>query len=501
MPYMIGLDVGTSGAKAILIADDGRVVASALAEYPLSTPRPLWSEQDPADWWRGSHAAIRQIVAESGVARGEIVAIGLTGQMHGAVFLDERDAVIRPAMLWNDGRTGPQCATITETVGAERLIRIAGNPALAGFQAPKVIWLRENEPEHYARVRRLLLPKDYIRLLLTGESASDASDAAGTLLLDLQRRDWSDDLLQALEIPRAWLPRVYEGPQITGQLRPEIAAELGLDAGLPVVAGGGDNAAAAVGTGIIRDGAISSSIGTSGVLFAHSDAIRLDPQGRLHAFCHAVPGAYHLMAVTLSAGGAFQWLRNSLRALDADLGYDRLTALAAETPPGAEGLLFLPYLSGERTPHRDPLARGAWVGLTLRHGLGHMARAVMEGVVFSLRDGLTIMRELGLDIGEVRAIGGGARSPLWRQMQADMLGQPIVQMRAEEGPAFGAALLAGVGAGVYPSVESAVDSAVATGPVTEPNAENARRYDELYAVYRALYPALREQFAALDRVV
>ncbi len=509
MPYLLGLDVGTSGAKAVLIADDGRVVATATEEYPLHTPQPLWSEQDPADWWRGSRESLRRVVAESGVAAEEIAGLGLTGQMHGAVFLDDADQVIRPALLWNDQRTGPQCDAITERVGQQRLIEIAGNPALTGFQAPKVLWLREHEPEHYARLRRLLLPKDYIRLMLTGESATDASDAAGTLLLDLRARDWSDELLGALDIPRAWLPRVYEGPDVTGTLRREVADELGLPADLPIIAGGGDNAAAAIGTGIIRDGVISASIGTSGVLFAHSDAIRLDPQGRLHTFCHAVPGAYHLMAVTLSAGGAFQWLRNALRAgLDAGgqgsgdatshaLTYDYLVSRAEGTPPGAEGLVFLPYLSGERTPHRDPLARGAFVGLTLRHGLGHMARAVMEGVVFSLRDGLTIMQELGLDVGEARAIGGGARSPLWRQMQADIFKQPIVRMRAEEGPAFGAALLAGVGAGVYRDVATAVTAAVATTDTVAPNPATAGIYDELYDVYHGLYQALRPAFHRL----
>jgi len=496
MSLLLGLDVGTSGAKAVLVAEDGRVVASAAEEYPLSTPRPLWSEQDPADWWRGSRTALRRVVEHAGSASA-IAGLGLTGQMHGAVFLDDADTVIRPAILWNDGRTGPQCDEIERRVGAERLIRIAGNPALAGFQAPKVLWLRQHEPANYARLRRLLLPKDYIRLLLTGQAASDASDAAGTLLLDLARRDWSDELLTALQIRRAWLPQVYEGPEITGRLRQPVADELGLPAGLPVIAGGGDNAAAAVGTGVVREGVISSSIGTSGVLFAHSDAIRLDPQGRLHSFCHAVPGAYHLMAVTLSAGGAYQWLRNTLRDLDRTLDYTRLSELAAATPAGAEGLVFAPYLSGERTPHRDPLARGAFVGLTLRHGLGHLARAVMEGVVFSLRDGLEIMRELGLDIGEVRAIGGGARSRLWRQMQADIFGVPITTMRVEEGPAFGAALLAGVGAGVYGDIDQAV-GVVATGETITPRPEAAARYDALYQVYRGLYGSLRPAFRMLN---
>lgn len=498
MPYLLGIDVGTTGAKAVLVDDAGAVVASATEEYPLSTPHPLWSEQDPADWWQGSRSALRRVVQESGVAPGEIAGLGLTGQMHGAVFLDEADEVIRPAMLWNDGRTGPQCDEITAQVGEGRLLEIAGNPALTGFQAPKVLWLREHEPDAYRRVRRLLLPKDYIRWRLTGERATDASDAAGTLLLDLRARDWSQAILDALDIPRDWLPRVYEGPEVTGQLGDEIAEALGLPRRLPVIAGGGDNAAAAVGNGVIREGSITSSIGTSGVLFAHSDEIRLDPRGRLHTFCHAVPGAYHLMAVTLAAGGSFRWLRDTLGGpADGALSYDQLVAEAEGVPPGSEGLLFLPYLSGERTPHRDPLARGAFVGLTPRHGRGHLARGVMEGVTYSLRDGLEVMREMGLDVGEVRVTGGGARSPLWRQMQADIFAAPITRMRAEEGPAFGAALLAGVGAGVYPDVAAAVAATVATAGSVAPRPDAARAYDQGYAIYRTLYDALKPAFHAL----
>lgn len=503
MAYMLGLDVGTSSAKAVLVTQDGHVVATASEEYGLSTPKPLWSEQDPADWWSGSKVALTRLISSADIESTEIVALGLTGQMHGAVFLDGQDRVIRPAILWNDGRSGVQCQEITELVGAERLIQITGNPALPGFQAPKVLWLRANEPDKYACVRRLLLPKDYIRLMLCGEYASDASDAAGTLLLNLRSRDWSDEMLSALDIPRSWLPRVYEGPEVTGQMRREIAEELGLPTGLPIIAGGGDNAAAAVGTGIINEGAISSSVGTSGVLFAPSDTIRLDPSGRLHTFCHAVPGAYHLMAVTLSAGGAFQWLRNMLRTLpsgtlgNTTLDYDSLVALAEHTPPGAEGLLFLPYLSGERTPHLDPLARGAFVGLTMRHTLGHLVRAVLEGVTFSLRDGLSIMDDLGLQITEVRAIGGGARSPLWCQIQADVFRRPITHLVAEEGPAYGAALLAGVGAQVFPDVGTAVATAVRTRATVIPRQEHYATYERVYAAYDCLYPALKAIFARL----
>ena len=501
MSLLIGLDIGTSGAKALLCDADGRVLATATAEYPLHTPQPLWSEQDPADWWRGARQALREVVARAGGDAARIAGLGLTGQMHGAVFLDAEGQVIRPALLWNDQRTAAECEEITARVGAARLIELAGNPALTGFQAPKILWLRNHEPANYARVAQVLLPKDYIRLMLTGERASDASDAAGTLLLDLRSRDWSDEILEKLEIPREWLPPVYEGPQVAGRLRPEVAADLGLPAGLPVAAGGGDNAAAAIGTGIVRAGVVSSSIGTSGVIFAHSDAIALDPQGRLHTFCHDVPGQYHLMAVTLAAGGSFQWFRRmltlqNLRPTPTQLSYDDLTAMAATVPPGAEGLVFLPYLSGERTPHLDPLARGAFVGLTARHTAAHLARAVMEGVVYSMRDGLEIMRGLGLQIEQIRVTGGGARSPLWRQMQADIYGAEVATLGAEEGPAYGAALLAGVPAGVFRDVYEAVDRCVSVTGTTAPSAD-AAAYEPVYAVYRDLYAALRSSMHRL----
>ncbi len=499
--YLLGLDIGTSGAKALLCDTHGAGIVTATAEYPRSMPQPLWSEQAPEDWWRGAREAIQVVLRSAGVDGAQVVGLGLTGQMHGAVFLDAHDKVIRPALLWNDQRTAAECAAITAQVGAERLIAIAGNPALTGFQAPKILWLRNHEPEHYARIKRVLLPKDYIRLRLTGVAAADASDAAGTLLLDLRTRDWSAEILQALEIPRAWLPDVVEGPEVTGGLLAEVAAELGLPVGLPVIAGGGDNAAAAVGTGIVRSGVISSSIGTSGVLFAHADQIALDPQGRLHTFCHAVPGQYHLMAVTLAAGGSFQWLRNTLRQAGlADLSYNDLVGLAATVPIGAEGLIFLPYLSGERTPHLDPLARGAFIGLTARHTLAHMTRAVMEGVVYSLRDGLEIMRELGLPISDVRATGGGGKSALWRQMQADIYGAPVTTLVAEEGPAYGAALLAGVGAGVFTDVGAAVEQCVVVGSVTQPDSAAQARYAAVYAIYRKLYGQLRPSMVELAQL-
>ena len=482
MTDLLGLDIGTSGVRCLVVDEGGGVVAEASAEYPIYAPRPGWSEQQPEDWWEASRTVIAQVSAKVGR---DVGAIGLTGQMHGAVFLDKDEAVIRPALLWNDQRTAAQCEAITERVGARRLMEIAGNPALTGFQAPKILWLRDEEPEAYERVASVLLPKDYIRLRLTGEKATDASDASGTLLLDLNERNWSQEILEALEIRAGWLPGVFEGPQPTGQTRQEVSRELGLKGQVPVAAGGGDNAAAAVGNGVVRQGLASCSIGTSGVLFAHSDTLARDPSGRLHAFCHAVPDRYHLMGVTLAAGGALRWWRD----LVGKGGYDELSALAEQSPPGAEGLLFLPYLTGERTPHLDPRARGAFFGLTSRHDLSHLTRAVMEGVAFSLRDSLEIMAGLGANPNQIRATGGGARSPFWRQLLADILGRPIVRTVADEGPAYGAALLAGVAAGVFENVEEACAEISLRPDACEPETSRAHQYDDYYASYRALYPA------------
>ena len=488
MSVLVGLDVGTGGARAVAVNDAGEIVAEASSEYPLHTPRPGWTEQDPEDWWDGAKEVMAKVATETG----EVDGIGLTGQMHGSVFLDRSDRVIRPALLWNDQRTQAQCDTITKAVGGERLISIAGNPALTGFQAPKIIWLRDEEPENFGRVSRVLLPKDYVRLRLTGEYATDASDAAGTLLLDTQARDWSGEILDALEIPHEWMPEVYEGPENTGALRETVAEELGLPPDIPVAAGGGDNAAAAVGTGIVGPGLVNSSVGTSGVLFAHADEFNPDPSGRLHAFCHAVPGAYHLMGVTLSAGGSLSWWRETLGS-----DYDELVEAASEVPPGSEGLVFLPYLSGERTPHLDPEARGAFLGLAARHGIAHMTRAVMEGVVFSLRDSLEIMRELDVPVDDVRATGGGARSALWRQLQAEIYATPIRRTVADEGPAYGAALLAGVASGTYADVEEATSVVKLREGITEPDPERSKVYEEYYQVYRSLYPATSSAMSRL----
>lgn len=486
---LIGVDIGTTSARAIAIDGSGTVIADASAEYPLHSPRPGWSEQSPEDWWRATQEAISAVSWT-----GEVVAIGLTGQMHGSVFLDAAGEVIRPALLWNDQRTARQCDWITAQVGHERLIEIAGNPALTGFQAPKIVWLRDEEPEHFARVHAVLLPKDFIRYRLTGVLATDASDAAGTLLLDMRSRDWSPEILAALDIPRDWLPTVHEGPAVTGAVLPEIAAALGIPPGTPVAAGGGDNAAAAVGTGIVHPGFVSSSIGTSGVIFAATDAFTPDPSGRLHAFCHAVPGTYHLMGVTLSAGGSLRWWRDNVVP---GASYDELADLAAAVPPGAEGLIFLPYLSGERTPHMDPFARGAFIGLNARHTQAHMVRALMEGVVFSLRESLDIMRGLGVRAERVVAVGGGGRHALWRQLQADIYATPISRATAEEGPAYGAALLGGIACGLFSDIADACSRVSFRDDITAPDPVAAATYETQYDVYRSLYEPLR---AAMHRL-
>ena len=469
------------------------MVASASTEYPLLSPRPGWTEQDPADWWNGAREVLGRIAAE---LQGKVRAIGLTGQMHGSVFLDQRLDVIRPALLWNDQRTAHQCQVITERIGAERLIELTGNPALTGFQAPKILWLRDVEPVQYRHLRHVLLPKDYVRLRLTDELATDVSDASGTSLLDIRRRAWSSQILAALDIPAEWMPAVLESPQLSGMLSTATAEELGLPAKIPVAAGAGDNAAAAIGTGIVTSGLISSSIGSSGVLFAHTDQMLIDPSGRLHAFCHAVPQRYHLMAVTLAAGASLRWWRGILNQA---LSFEELGELAASAPPGADGLFFLPYLSGERTPHLDPEARGAFVGLRAHHTRAHLTRAILEGVVFSLRDGLEIMRGHGLPIKLARATGGGARSPLWRQLQADIFNLPVEQTAADEGPAYGAALLGGVAAGIYRDVQEAAAQAPSGTGVTEPDPTSVRRYESIYGTFRQLYPALNERRPAARR--
>jgi xylulokinase len=485
----IGVDIGTTGARAVAADERGQVVAVRAVDYALLTPHPGWTEQDPGEWWR---AALEVLAATAKASDGEIVGIGLTGQMHGSVFLDRAGDVIRPALLWNDQRTGVQCDEITERVGAARLVEITGNPALTGFQAPKILWLRDEEPANFERVNHVLLPKDLVRFRLTGELATDASDAAGTLLMDLGARTWSDEILDALDLPAGWFPPVVESPEPTGVVRGDLAEELDLPTGLPVAAGGGDNAAAAIGTAVTADGIVSSSIGTSGVLFAHAEERAVDPSGRIHAFAHAVPKKYCLLAVTLSAGGSLRWWRDVT-----GVSYDELVAEAATVPAGSEGLVFLPYLTGERTPHLDPSARGAFVGLTARHSRAHMTRALMEGVLFSLRDGLEIMRDLGVRPMQIRAIGGGASSALWLQLQADVYGATVRRLEIEEGAAYGAALLGHVAAGTYADVDEAASVVRTLDEVTEPDQRSSDSYREEYAIYRELYGTLRDDMHRL----
>lgn len=492
MRVAIGVDVGTTGTRAVAVDEIGATVGAADAGYPLLTPRPGWTEQDPAGWWRATQDVLGRVGTACRDDGNEVVGIGLTGQMHGSVFLDAEGESIRPALLWNDQRTGAQCDAITRRVGSERIVEITGNPALTGFQAPKVMWLRDEEPSNYDRVAHVLLPKDYVRFELTHEFATDASDAAGTLFLDLKKRTWSSEVLDALDVPPDWLPFVFEGPEVAGAIRDEVAAELGLRPGTPVAAGGGDNAAAAIGTAVTREGMMSSSIGTSGVLFAHADEPAVDRSGRIHAFAHAVPDRYCLLAVTLSAGGSLRWWRDVTGA-----AFDELVAEAEAVAAGSEGLLFLPYLTGERTPHLDPLATGAFVGLTARHTRGHMTRALMEGVLFSLLDGIEIMRGLGVRPTEIRAIGGGATSRLWLQLQADVFGAPIHRLSIEEGAAYGAGLLGHVASGTFANVGEATSLVRTAEDITEPDPGNVAALEEAYAVYVGLYGTLREDMHRL----
>ena len=496
MTYLLGIDVSTTGVKALLVAADGQVVGSANTEQPLYTPHPLWSEQDPADWWNGAMRSIRQVLADTGVDGGQVAAVGLTGQMHGLTLLDQAGQVLRPAILWNDGRTAAQCDEMRARLGKERLVAITGNDALTGFTAPKILWVRENEPEVYARVAHILLPKDYVRYRLTGGFAVDCADGAGMILMDIKKRTWSSEVLEALEIPLEWLPQVFEGPQITGTITAEAAQLTGLKAGTPVVGGGGDQAAGAVGAGAVQPGVVSLALGTSGVVFASTSSPLIEPQGRLHAFCHAVPGRWHLMGVMLSAAGSLRWYRDTFHP---GQDYDSLLAPAAAIPAGCEGLLFLPYLTGERTPHPDPLARGAFVGLTIRHNEGHLVRAVLEGVAFGLRDSFELMKQAGQkEINQVRVSGGGARSLLWRQILADVFGAELVTVNTTEGAAYGAALLAGVGAGLWPDVDSACQATVRLTGSTVPQPAEQAAYEKYYALYRQLYPALKEISHALS---
>jgi xylulokinase len=490
--HVVGVDSSTTATKAVVVDRAGDVVSVGVDEYGYDTPHPGWSQQQPDLWWQATQRAVRSALAAAGVRGDEVGAVGLTGQMHGSVLLDSAGVPVRAALLWNDQRTAAQCDEIRRRVGSDRLVRLTGNDALTGFTAPKLLWVREHEPEVWARVAHVLLPKDYVRYSLTGALATDVADGSGTLLLDVPARRWSAEVLADLDLDPVLLPALHEGPDVTGTVTEAAAAATGLAPGTPVVAGGGDQAATAVGVGAVTPQVGALSLGTSGVVFVPTDAPAVQPQGRVHAFCHAVPGTWHVMGVMLSAAGSLRWYRDTLAP---GQPFDALVAEAASVPPGADGLRFLPYLTGERTPHADPDARGAFVGLTVRHTRAHLTRAVLEGVAFGLRDGLELMLAAGVPLPhELRVSGGGSKSPLWRQVVADALGVPLVATGTAEGAAYGAAVLATVAAGWYPQVAQASADLVRVGQRTDPGEAD---YGAAYATYRDLYPALAPTFAAL----
>ena len=496
---LLGIDVGTGGTRALVVDENGSVFASATAEHaPFASPQTGWAEQEPRDWWRATAEAVRGVLSQTEVSADEIACVGFSGQMHGAVLLDEGEEVLRPALIWCDQRTDAQAKAITKLVGASRLIELTANPALTNFTVTKLMWVREHEPELWSRFRYFLLPKDYVRLRLTSERATDVADASGTLLLDVANRRWSDAMLDALDINKSCLPALFESSEITGRVSAEGAAATGLREGTPVVAGAGDQAAGAVGMGIVRPGAVSATIGTSGVVFAATARPALDKGGRVHTFCHAIPGRWHVMGVTQAAGLSLRWFRDRFGVVGdgaassyEDDPYDLLCKEAASAPPGSDGVLWAPYLMGERTPHLDPEARAALVGLAASHTRAHVVRAILEGVAFSLRDTLTIFAEMEVPVDTIRLGGGGARGPLWRQIQADIYGREVEILAAEEGAAYGAALLAGVGIGTWSSVDEACARAVRVAARVEPDAPASALMNRRYSAYRALYPALR----------
>jgi xylulokinase len=498
--YALGIDVGTGGTRALIISSDGRVFASATEEHePFASPQIGWAEQRPEDWWRAAGIAIRKALA-NGKLRGEqISSVGFSGQMHGAVMLDAGGEVVRPALIWCDVRTEKQCRELTAHIGAEQLIRLTCNPALTNFTLTKLLWTRENEPKNWERVRSVMLPKDYVRFRLTGEKATDVADASGTLMLNVAGRKWSGEVLQAAEIDRSVLPSLHESPDICGKVSAAGAEATGLAVGTPVVAGAGDQAAGAIAMGVVSPGSVSATIGTSGVVFAATDRPALDPQGRLHTFCHAVPGRWHVMGVTQAAGLSLRWYRDQFSRAPSVAGqdpYDQLTAEAATVPPGADGLLWAPYLMGERTPHLDPAARGVLAGLTASHTRAHIIRAILEGVAFSLKDTFAIFAEMNVPVKSIRLGGGGARSPLWRQIQADVYGQDVEIVEAEEGAAFGAAILAGVGAKMWPSVDAACDSVVRVVQRVSPIPANVVVMNAAGTAYGRVYPAMKSIFSS-----
>lgn len=503
MRYVIGVDVGTSGTKAALFDEFGRTISSKTVEYPLYQPKNGWAEQNPLDWKNAAIEAIRAVSPEDG----EVAAIGVTGQMHGLVMLDENGEVLRRSIIWCDQRTGEECRELEETLGREQLISITANPAMTGFTAAKILWVKKHEPEIFDRCRHILLPKDYVRYTLTGEFATDVSDASGMQLLDVPKRGWSEKMLETLGLRREMLGKVYESPEVTGFITEEAAEKCHLKAGIPVVAGAGDNAAAAVGMGVVGEGDAFTTIGTSGVVFAHTEKPLIDPLGRIHTFCCAVPGKWHVMGVTQAAGLSLRWLRDTVcqaevseaKVKDAD-PYEIMTAEAEKSPIGSNRLIFLPYLMGERTPHADPDCRGAFVGLSASHTRADMIRAVIEGVSFSLKDCLKVLGGVGIEPSEMKLCGGGCRSLFWRQTLSDIYGIPVCRTNSDEGPALGAAILAMVGGGIYGSVEEACAKCVSVRDGLVPDIERAEKYAEFYEIYDSLYGALKESFKALAKL-
>ncbi len=499
----LGLDVGTSGVKGIVINARGDIAASAFSAYALSTPRPNWAEQDPDDWWKATLLTLKSLAGQSDVRNVE--GIGLSGQMHSLVLLDKDFRVLRPAILWCDTRNSQECEWLNESIGEERLRDLAANPAMEGFTLPKILWVRDHEPRIYDRIRHVLLPKDFIRWKLTGEFFSDFSDASGTLAFDVRNRVWSEEILSRLSIPRMWLPDVQESSEVSGCLSAEVSRLTGFPAKIPVVAGGADNACAALGAGIVREGQVLASIGTSGVMIAHEDSPGVEPRMRVHTFCHSVPGKWFLIGVVLMAGGAFRWFKDvfggeeikEAHSLGSD-PYDVISQRAEKAPPGCEGLFFQPYLAGERTPHRSASARASFVGATLRHSKPFFARAVLEGITYAMRDSLEIIKSVGIGVSQVRLAGGGARNQFWRQLQADVYGSDVALVNSPEGPAFGAALLAAAGTKFFTSPAEAAEETVRVTEVVSPQPDAVRLYDEFFAIYSSLYPALDPVYSRIN---
>jgi xylulokinase len=487
--WFLGIDVGTGGTRAVLVDETGQVVSSASSEHaPFRTPQPGWAEQDPEDWWRAAQEAICNAISRSSEPRQQIAAVGLTGQMHGAVMLDFNGKVLRPSLIWCDTRTQPECDWLHQEIGEQRLIELTCNPAIPNFTLTKLLWVKKHEPEIFAKIAHILCPKDYVRFRLTGTYAIDVHEASGTLLFDVTNRRWSSEVAKVSGIPESWLPKVVESPEVCAYISDEAARSTGLTVGVPVVGGAGDQAAGAVGMGILLPGSVSATIGTSGVVFAATDSPIKDPKGRLHTFCHAVPGRWHVMGVTLSAGLSFRWLKETFAS---GSSYDQLTAAAEGVPAGSDGLLWAPYLLGERSPHLDVKATAAFSGITITHTLPHFTRAVLEGVAYSLRDIFTLFTELGIPVKEVRLGGGGARGPLWRRIQADIYNYPCQILTAEEGGAFGSALLAGVGVGCWPNTDAACAQALTVAETVTPNPDAVAAYESQYRTFRKLYPAIR----------